>query len=811
MRASLLILTLSVGLVIAGVAPAAAANSTPTAEIDYTPSDPVVDDTVTLDASASTDGDGTIEEYRWDLNGDGDYDDYNDGDGQTAQISYSSAGTYTVGLEVTDDGGATDTTTVGITVTNEKPEADFTFSPTDPVVDETISLDASPSTDSDGRITEYEWDFNGDGDYDDYNDGDGQTESISFAEGGVYSVGLKVYDNGEKVDTIQKDIEVANEPPTADFEFTPAEPVPDERVDLDASTSSDSDGDIVSYEWDLNGDGDYDDYNDGDGQTTDKTFDTAGSYTIGLKVTDNGDLAAEERQTITVTNEEPVPEFAVEPSTPHPDEQVRLDASASRDEDGNIVSYEWDLNGDGDYDDYNDGDGQSVTTEFATGGSYTVGLRITDNGEVSTTTTRTITVTNTPPTANFSYSLTGDGLTVQLDGSPSTDPDDSGRITSYQWDLNGDGDYDDYEDASGQSPAVEFESAGEYEIGLQVTDNGDLTKSVRRTVAVSAPPKAAFSMDPVIAATGQPATFDASDSVDPDGDIETYRWTFPDGTTKQGEEVTYQFGSVGSYEVELTVVDSFGATATTTSEVQVREPPTFSTHWSPEVPRNKLDVVFSGTSSDAVNEYKWDFDADGEFEETGAKVTHSFEETGKHTIRVRGVAPSGVAATKTKIVTVQQSASFELTTNKQSIQSGDTVIVTFSASNLVRDKPLVARLELSLPTEGASISGVSGSEMASSRATDFVTIDPGEERSIQVRVQYTGSDAFDVGGEAVYYFGTENNSTADRRRTNVTAATVSVQSDGAASGGSQTSTPGFGGGVAACALLIAVLLRGRGR
>jgi|GEM_PF-667307 len=81
-----------------------------------------------------------------------------------------------------------------------------------------------------------------------------------------------------------------------------------------------------------------------------------------------------------------------------------------------------------------------------------------------------------------------------------------------------------------------------------------------------------YSTDPV---AGEPVTFGADGSSDPDGDIRSYEWDFTgDGSTdKTGEEVQYTFDSAGSYDVTLTVSDSSPLTGddTKTETVQVAE------------------------------------------------------------------------------------------------------------------------------------------------------------------------------------------------------------------------------------------------
>ncbi len=77
--------------------------------------------TIALDGSASSDTDGTIVLYEWDLDNDGQYDDAT---GVTANFVAATAGTFTVGLRVTDDDGAQDTDSATVTVTGA-PEATY--------------------------------------------------------------------------------------------------------------------------------------------------------------------------------------------------------------------------------------------------------------------------------------------------------------------------------------------------------------------------------------------------------------------------------------------------------------------------------------------------------------------------------------------------------------------------------------------------------------------------------------------------------------------------------------------------------------
>src|SRR5439155_379003 len=130
--------------------------------------------------STSSDPDGTIASYSWTF-----------GDGATSAAQnpshpYGAAGSYTVGLTVTDNQGATNSTshTVAVTAPNQPPTAAFTQSCSG------LSCNfTSTSSDPDGSITAYSWTF-----------GDGATSTAQnpshlYGAGGTYTVGLTVTDN----------------------------------------------------------------------------------------------------------------------------------------------------------------------------------------------------------------------------------------------------------------------------------------------------------------------------------------------------------------------------------------------------------------------------------------------------------------------------------------------------------------------------------------------------------------------------------------------------------------------------------------
>ncbi|MFW5926891.1 MAG: PKD domain-containing protein [Wenzhouxiangella sp.] len=167
-------------------------NEAPTASFSYSCTELACD----FDASGSSDSDGSIASYDWDF-GDG-----NTGSGETVSHTYGGDGSYTVTLTVTDDDGATDSTSQLVSVEesteNSAPTASFTYSCTDLACD----FDGSDSSDSDGSISSYEWDF-GDG-----NTATGETVSHTYGSDGTYTVTLTVTDDAGATDSSSQDVTV---------------------------------------------------------------------------------------------------------------------------------------------------------------------------------------------------------------------------------------------------------------------------------------------------------------------------------------------------------------------------------------------------------------------------------------------------------------------------------------------------------------------------------------------------------------------------------------------------------------------------
>jgi PKD repeat protein len=355
-----------------------------TASFTTTPAAPRTGQAVTLSATATPDAGEAITGFSWDF-----------GDGSAAATGATvthtfPAGAWTVTLTVSEDpippatAPAAASTTVSRAITaNTPPVARFTWTPAFPIAGAGVTF-TSASADSDGTIVSYSWDLDGDGIF---GDGGftGPTATATILRN--TNVSLRVTDNLGGTSTVRRPV-VINTPPVASFTVNPANPLVGQTVTF-TSTSKDADrGDsIVSSEWDLTGNGQF---SDATGTTARKVFTVPGDAIVRLRVTDSRGASSIAAVTIPVSGP-PVASFDVSasPTAGHP---VTF-TSTSHVTGGAVANLQWDLDGDGQF---NDAAGETATHTYATPGSYTVSLRVTDTGGRTNVAFRSITVRAEP-------------------------------------------------------------------------------------------------------------------------------------------------------------------------------------------------------------------------------------------------------------------------------------------------------------------------------------------------------------------------------------------------------------------------------
>jgi len=350
-----------------------------------------VGETITFDGRRS---DGPIVEYRWDM-GDG-----RTRYGSTVQHAYTREGTYTVRLTVRGTDGRTDSATTRATVREERlPNLTverLEYRPSDPRVGDTITFEITVANIGNADAGRFQIRLQGAedsrlGSIDSLSAGSRRTGTMSLPltrSQETFTVTVDPFDDVQESDTTnnQRSVTVRaveeRQPPVARFTFSPSEPDVNEWITFDASDSYAPDGRIVSYSWDF-GDG-----ATASSRTTQKRYSSEGTYTVRLTVTDNHGATDTTSRTVRVERDirPPTARFTFSPTNPDPGETVSFDASDSTAPDGSIVEYEWDF-GDG-----SSGWGRTTSHSYASEGTYTVRLTVTDDHGGTDSTTRSIEV-----------------------------------------------------------------------------------------------------------------------------------------------------------------------------------------------------------------------------------------------------------------------------------------------------------------------------------------------------------------------------------------------------------------------------------
>lgn len=513
-----------------------------------------------LDASGSSDPDGNIVEYAWDLDNNGSYETL----GISPQVTFDDNGAFQVGLRVTDAYGESSADTAEIVVANLPP---------------LITAMSVPATVNVGSSFNIQADFNDPGLQDTFTAtwdwGNGQTSvgtvsnrsvagSYAYPAAGKYTITLTLADKdggqGSRAASIDavKLVVIANAGP----DRAAAE---GEVIILDASGSSDPTGAALTFAWDFDNDGLHD---DASGVNPPVSFPDNQIYPIGLLVTSSTGASATDTMLVTVSNVAPAAQLS-----------------------GARVSSSGDFSASGSFTDpgadtwsgtVNYGDGsasQPLTLQanktftlqhaYSSYGTFTVRVCIVDDdGGSGCAQVAAEYLSNRPPVAHAGGPYwVREGRTIRLNASNSYDPDGDHHLI-YEWDLDGDGDFS---DASGRRVAFYGRDDAAQTVWLKVTDSkgASSTASALVTVANSRP----YIVNHYInRSTRVGAAIHPWVEFRDQGLLDTFSaaWDWGDGTQTEAEIIDYSaFGEhaytrPGRYKITVTIYDDDGGSVTLT-------------------------------------------------------------------------------------------------------------------------------------------------------------------------------------------------------------------------------------------------------
>lgn len=492
-----------------------------------------------------------------------------------------------------------------------------------------ITFDGSESknTDGTGRNLKFNWDFG-----DTYKSSNKSVthiyKELSPQDPGYFTAVMKVYDKDapEKMSTDEIKFRITNKSPS----LSSLEAVPDPsnkdlitpvQVDLKVYGAEDKDGEISQYKWWYY---DVDDPENPLGIQITQTPQTkivigtngkAGKevqYGFGVELTDNDNaktssmdiLTPEQTPTLKVKNgpnEPPVAKFKVSATKVFTGDKVVF-TSASTDSDGQIVSYIWDFEADGFF---NNAPTKDPIVEHTYSNKnlsgYDVRLKVVDDkgGEgVSAPVKIYVDSLSLPPKAAFKYNVVSgsDGKKVKFTNNSTADEKTGAKILKYVWDFDtnsnlvtadsdGDGKKDNDTDSSAKDPERLYTEQGTYTVKLTVTDSNGASDSVTNTIKIpmANQPKAAFTYtaladgihfknnsvaDSLKGATIEKNIWDFDASFDSDGDGTTSNDV--DSTDKDPVHI---YEKAGKFNVKLTVKDNQGNSDSVINSVDTSKGP----------------------------------------------------------------------------------------------------------------------------------------------------------------------------------------------------------------------------------------------
>lgn len=380
------------------------------------------------------------------------------------------------------------------------------------------------------------------------------------------------------------------------------------HVQLNGSNSSDPDQDQLSYRWTLK-----------ERPPTSRaeivgdtlvaatlTPDVPGRFLVSLEVSD-GKLSSTATKELLV-NHPPTLNYQKPAARIRLGEQVSFDASASTDEDGDKLTFEWRLFTKPEGSKLELGDASTSKLSFVPDqpGSYQVQLSALDG--LSTSSSWYVFRVNSGPTAAIApvEKLVPTNVALTLNGSGSKDPDQ--EALRYSWTVIS------APAGSSAKPAepasaityIRPDRSGTYRLGLQV-DDGMATSSVAEIqFTANYPPVASFGRRyPLV--PGENMELNGSDySSDQDGDALSYEWSIlstPGGASASIADPKARNAQLiatkgGLYKIRLTVSDG-KSSSTITQDVPVDNRPITRIKFSKNVKMGEPMVFDASESSDA--------------------------------------------------------------------------------------------------------------------------------------------------------------------------------------------------------------------
>ena len=482
-------------------------------------------------------------------------------------ITFDTAGTYPIRLDVVGDNGCTNFVEQEITI-YDPPQASFDITNTLFCEDDSIFFENNSLFDGPDSLVSYQWDFAG------------QSVAVSgntgfvFDTPGTKAVQLSASIPGCSTDTIQT-FEI-NASPNPSFDFS------DLCIDqITRFENTTNDTDIDNYLWEF-GDG---------GEATqiapNYQYSAPGDYVVRLTAVNEAGCDNFIERNIAIRA---LPQVGFEAEIGCAGQALQL-IDTSIVDGANITQWQWDFAGQG------TSEQPSPQFTFAEAGEYEITLTTTSNFGCSNTATQVVEVRKAP-VPDFSIEQGCFGEPVRLEDITITDQET--RILDYFWQI---------EDNTFRNEAVSyiFDEPGDYEISLTLDYLNLCSNTVTKTITILPPINADFENTQ---ACDNNITFFTDLSTVQEDSIVSRTWDFAGLGAANGREAQFEFPGAGAYDITLSVLSARGCTEQVTKTVVVDPAPVASFIPSSTFGPPPFNVFFENTSSADARQFIWSVDGE---------------------------------------------------------------------------------------------------------------------------------------------------------------------------------------------------------
>lgn len=409
---------------------------------------------------------------------------------------------------------------------------------------------------------------------------------------------------------------------------------------------------IVSYDWDLDHDMQFD---DAIGKDISHMFSGSGSFSVALRIISINNEVAIERHDIYI-NPLPIANFSVQEVCRN---ELIQTSDASISNGSSIKYYKWS------FDNANtilDSIKKSPSYFFSTEGTHQIKLELITSAGCVASVFKNVNV-NPIPHADFTMTnaCLGDSSNFK-----SFSLINSGTIQQYLWDFNSD---QVFTDGSGISAKYAFFSTGNWPVALRVISDRGCVHDTLKSIAIYPRPHAQFTVEN----TCVNAAIDFNNLSFTDFGALKYNWAFGNKDTSTYFEPNYSYSTSGKYPIQLKVISVFGCEDSISKEIEINALPGVS-FLSNDVCLNNA-MFFSNTSisGNGIKNYYWDF-GDG----TGTisnSPSHLYAAAGSYAVTLRAETHFSCMDSVTKNVHVFDLPKAHIFPSKTILCDGDSALL----------------------------------------------------------------------------------------------------------------------------------------